>query len=242
MPLPRTQARGSLTTVGLGVGEISEVGFFVDPAVNEPKVRGQQPAAGARVPLGARIAITVAVPGVRVPQLVRRTVSEAQGLLREAGLTLKSADTLPKSSVVTNQVPSGGRVVRAGEVVIVTVRAASRPDAAAIAVPSVIGLHFEEAIEVFRQQGFTRVRPQPKLDRSPRGQVLSQSPEAGKQVTPDTGLSFFYGTATVSLRAKDRIANREQAAALCPAVCAAVQAKWSEWFPEKPDQCYCSLQ
>lgn len=242
MTLPLTQARGSLTNVGLGVGEISEVGVFVDTAVNEPKVRGQQPAAGTRVPLGARIAITVAVPGVRVPQLVRRTVSEAQGLLREVGLTLKSDDTLKKSSVVTNQVPSGGRVVRAGEVVTVTVRAAPPPDAAAIAVPSVIGLHFEEAIEVFRRQGFTRVRPQPKLDRSPRGQVLSQSPEAGKQVPPDTGISFFYGTATVGLRTKNRIANREQAAALCPAVCAAVQAKWSEWFPEKPDQCYCALQ
>jgi beta-lactam-binding protein with PASTA domain len=114
-------APGILESTGLMLGQVSGRGDVI---------RGQIPAAGALVPSGSAVNVTLEATTpparlVEVPDLVDGTVDEARAVLGDVGLVLGNDPA--GASTVESQAPAAGTLVPAETTVTVTVSQATVP-------------------------------------------------------------------------------------------------------------------
>lgn len=203
--------------VGMATGAaaetVTQAGFAVvvdEQSADEgpfDRVRSQEPPAGAEAPEGTDVRVVVLVPAgeptedpgggepstVEVPDVVGLAEADGRARLAEVGLQataegVESRDA-PAGTVV-EQSPSAGTEVPEGDVV--TLRVATGP--APVAVPALLGLSRQEAVEVLTAAGLepqlSAGRPPPAVDRAgeqvPAGVVVAQRPEQGTSVEVGT--------------------------------------------------------
>jgi beta-lactam-binding protein with PASTA domain len=139
--------------------------------------------------LGYLLAVRVLFPpsppgvaGVRVPELVGLSQTEARRELTAAGLTVADVMELPHpdrpAGVVLAQSPLGEQHVPPGTSVALAVSIGQ----SRAAVPDVIGFTAERAAELLGRRGF-QIGRRDRLSDAPVGQVLGTEPAAGTELT-----------------------------------------------------------
>lgn len=148
------------------------------------------PAAGS--PVAAKMAVTVYLSSgagqVRLPDVRGDSPDDATRALRELGLTVsgreqRASDTVDAGSVV-DTAPEAGSTVPGGAAVRLVL--SSGPEA--VAVPMVIGLSRDAAMQRLREAGFT-VRVTGLLGQK-RGTVFSQSPAPTTRQPPGSTVTI----------------------------------------------------
>ena len=177
----------------LRLGRVNEVETDASPP---GVVITQSPAAGASLPVGSAVDVTVA----RSPQLTTvpnvAGISEAEALrrLRDAGLVpgarvRTSSDTLPAGTVITTQ-PGPGTRVAVDSVIEVTV--SSGPAQARVL--GVTRLPLIEAVGLLRGQGFEVDIEEEENIAVAAGRVIRQLPGAGEEAVLGTTVRLWVST------------------------------------------------
>jgi serine/threonine-protein kinase len=124
-----------------------------------------------------------------VPGVVTRPVDEAVQALRDAGfrpVTEEVANDQVAPGVVFDQDPPAGARARRGATVRLKVSAGAPP----VTVPAVVGSTVDDARDLLRGAGLSvDVRLQPS-ETDPQGQVIDQSPAAGREVPRGTTVTL----------------------------------------------------
>jgi serine/threonine-protein kinase len=119
---------------------------------------------------------------VTVPNLVGENASDAADRLHRRGLEIAyrnvESDDVPRDEVIS-QDPEAGSEVREGATVTVTISGGK----GTLPVPDVIGQSQENAEQSLKTLGFKTSVKQAFSDSVPEGDVISVSPEVGKQAT-----------------------------------------------------------
>jgi len=240
--LPLGEAKAQLNSSGLKFGATSVTGLFAGDESAAPKVRSQSPRARSRVARGTAVQLGLVHPGVEVPDLIKGTLAQARDRLGKAGLSAGDVEEqvvagVPPGTVFEQGRPAGSLVARGSKI---NLRIAGKPLAATM--PRIVGLHWSKATEILRAAGLTNFKTQGRLTKDvPHWQVLSQSPEAGTSVSPETRIEVVYAQQERALPVDPPPRSKDDAAKICPAVCAEQKMKWKAWFAEKPMYCYCTL-
>ena len=117
-----------------------------------------------------------------VPGVGGLGVPEATGRLEEAGLKVVLGDaafssTVPAGSVVTTRPPPGTRIEQGQTVTLIPSKG---PEL--VAVPVVTGRTQDAAVRLLRAAGFETTQRSAYDEKVPKGQVVSQNPEAGTKI------------------------------------------------------------
>ena len=159
----------------------------------EHSVVGQSPVAGTLVPPSSPVQIWLAsAPPPTVPDLRGLDRAGAASALATARLRLglvTDRQSEEAAGTVVAQAPAAGTVARAGMAVDVSLAVPVQ-----VEVPGVLGRREFEASSVLREH---RLRPGEirfRESAEPRGTVLEQVPEAGRQVTVNTAVALWLAT------------------------------------------------
>ena len=189
---PEVEAVAILGRLGLKVGQRltqrapERVGLVIS----------QEPAAGT--PITAATSVTLVIGTVEqgdtvaVPNIVGRTVPEAEKLLKEVGLKLGQRSEKPGDPVgtVLDQSPAAGTRVSPGSAVNIVIAIAPPDDR--IEVPELVGKSLQDAEKILKkvglQVGRVSFRDDDRVD-----QVLEQAPKAGDRVAKDTAVDLIVG-------------------------------------------------
>lgn len=192
--LTRQRADDVLRNAGLN-------GVFRGGASPLHRVSAQSLAAGARVPRGTSLVITMTLTGappganaVRVPSVVNRTLREARGLLQTAGLAirLETDGTITDASIVRAQSPEGGTRVARGTQVVLRMQTPILPGRTVV--PDVVGQSKRRAVELLEAAGLrVRVRGLDVEVRGIRTKVRSQDPAPGTAVARGSEVTITLG-------------------------------------------------
>jgi beta-lactam-binding protein with PASTA domain len=169
------------------------------PTVAPDVVISQEHPAGKRLKQGRRVGVVVSLgtAKVTVPDLVQRTVQEAQLALDNARLRVGAMkdgyDDLVKPGIVMRQNPVAGATVPVDSPVILVI---SRGPAF-VDMPALVGRPLEEARRLLEEKGLVvaHVWTVGTTDAEP-GVVIGQTPAAGSRLQPGQGTI----TLTVSAR------------------------------------------
>jgi len=160
------------------------------------KVTAQSPAAGAAVPRGARITLTVQTPQIEMPNFVGMPEDAAKRRLRAAKLRLSSIKHVIRpggrlGKVVEQQPPAGTTVsVNSGVSLTISKRVSlpkpqTTPKPQMTQVPNVVGIVENQAGDALRKAGLKVVMEKQAWHREiPRDHIVSQNPAAGASVAP----------------------------------------------------------
>jgi beta-lactam-binding protein with PASTA domain len=186
---PLRAAVAALSAAGLSVSRPREV---LSEREAEGTVLSQSHRAFSRVAPGATIDLTVAVAGVRVPDLTRLDRQRALSRLREAGLAPGQVSPLETSAfeagMIAGQRPGAGTLVPRGTVVHLQV--ASAP--ATCRVPPLRGQTEAGAKATLSRAGLRLGRVQRSGDSSSaRDQVTEQTPATGSVVPCGTAVAVW---------------------------------------------------
>lgn len=167
-------ARGKLSARNLR----SEVTYGESRSVPKGEVISQTPS--SREYVGRYTTITLYVSsGTRVPGVTGYDVSDAESYIEAAGLEVYVREyesrTVPKGQVIS-QNPPGGTSASAGDTVTITV-------SSGIEVPDVVGQSQSNASSTLSASGLRVEVIEQENSAVPRGEVISQSPRAGKNVS-----------------------------------------------------------
>ena len=184
---PLRSAAATLEVAGLRVGRVAQL---LVPNAPEGTVveQGRRPL--SRVAPGTPIDLTVAVAGVRVPDLTRLDRRQVASILTGVGLPLGQISTVETGATepgrVARQSPSPGTVVARGTPVHVFI--ASAP--AGCKVPSVVGLTEADAKSTLAHARLRlgRVERRGGDAFSATDRIVGQRPESGSSVTCGTGV------------------------------------------------------
>ena len=167
--------------------------------VEKGVVISQSPPAGDHLQRGGTVTITVSTgkPKVNVPSVIGKTRDDAVSTLVNAGLKADPVVLVPSNKpegTVTGQEPAAGQTIVQGSRVRINV--SSGP--AAINVPSVIGLPFDQASAALQNQGFAVKRTNVESDQ-PADTVVDQSPSGTAPQGSTITLSVSKGPKTSSV-------------------------------------------
>jgi eukaryotic-like serine/threonine-protein kinase len=158
----------------------------------------QQPAAGAEVPRGKAVVLTVSKgrQTVAVPSLIGQSEAQAGAALQRLGLRANVV-RVPASDApgtVVAQRPTAGQRVARGAVVQINVSRGAAPSESRVPVPNVVRLNEAAAQESLRAAEFT-VRPvdRPTTDPAQDGVVIEQRPAAGQRAPKGSQVVIFVG-------------------------------------------------
>ena len=162
-------------------------------------VISQSPPAGDHLQRGGTVTITVSTgkPKVNVPSLIGKTRDDAVSTLVNAGLKADPVVLVPSNKpegTVTGQDPAAGQTIVQGSRVRINV--SSGP--AAINVPSVTGLPFDQASAALQNEGFAVKRTNVESDQ-PADTVVNQSPSGTAPQGATITLSVSKGPKTSSV-------------------------------------------
>jgi serine/threonine-protein kinase len=173
-------------------GLVAGVGRATSDTVPKGTVIDQSPQPGDHVAKHTNVQITVSKgkETVKVPSVIGQSRDAAISALVNAGLDPHSFavhSSKPVDSVVA-QDPTPGKVVEKGS----TVRINYSSGPAAVTVPSVIGLTFDQASTTLRNQGFQVSRVDVDSE-EPKGKVVDQSPSGSATPGSTIQLSVSKG-------------------------------------------------
>ena len=169
-------------------------------AVEPGTVYDQDPGPGSRLAKGSIVTVLVSTgkAKVRVPNVVGKSEADAVAELTRAGLNANSVqiNSAQPAGVVTAQAPAPGIVLVEGSDVRINVSKGPRP----IAVPSVVGLSYEQASSQLQVAGFAVRRVDVDSDRD-LGTVVDQSPAGNSTAAKGSivVLSVSKGPETVEI-------------------------------------------
>jgi serine/threonine-protein kinase len=174
--LTREEAEQALAAAHIGLGEVDEA---FDEEVAKNVVISQGVDAGDLVRRDSTVSITVSKgrEAIAIEDFTGRPADEAEQALSDAGFEVsikQSSDDDVPAGVVIRQEPSSGTGYR-GDQVQLEVSTGSRDGK--IEVPSVVGMHVDQARQLLEELGF---RVQVKGGIFGGRQVQSQNPEAGQ--------------------------------------------------------------
>jgi eukaryotic-like serine/threonine-protein kinase len=178
-------ATDELTKAGLKIGTQTQT-------EGEPnqvgKIISSDPEPGTKVKGASLVNLAVGIESanIAIPSVVGQSASDAQGTLEDAGFTVKrqDVDAGGDEGSVAGTVPQAGTQAKKGSEVTLQVSSGNngqRP------VPTVVGQKQNDAAQLLRDSGFTRIstRKQPVQQPELDGRVLQQDPPPGQNV--DTG-------------------------------------------------------
>jgi len=180
--LPSDQAFVRLQSAGLK-------GRTVKIASRQPngRVISQAPPGGGQAKKDTTVVLTVSKgPGsAKVPSLRGLTEASATATLSRLGFRVSVSrvpSTLPKGIVVSQTPPPATKVPK-GSIVGMNVSTGGNPAAGGVAVPNVVGLSQEDAVDRLEQAGLG-VDSFPVASKKPQGTVVSELPAGGTRVPP----------------------------------------------------------
>ena len=165
-------------------------------------VISQSPSAGAVVTAGSTVTITVSSgppPAAKptVPNVVGFSESEAKTALESAGFKVKVTNAanadVPEGDVIS-QSPAAGAAATAGSTVTITVSTGPPPTAQKPTVPDVVGLSERDAKATLEGAGFAVDTKKAANADVPAGDVIAQSPTAGKTADEGSTVSITVST------------------------------------------------
>jgi eukaryotic-like serine/threonine-protein kinase len=134
---------------------------------------------------------------VAVPDVRGLSLRDATARLEKAGFRVTSRDqfssTVPKGEAIGTE-PAAGTQLSTSQVVTVVMSRGTNQ----VAVPSVVGLDDQAALAALQDAGLSGVLVQ-RDSTQPEGQVLSQSPGAGKMVARGTQVTIFASTGAITV-------------------------------------------
>jgi serine/threonine-protein kinase len=174
--LTREEAEQALADANIGLGEVEEA---FDEEVAKNVVISQGVAAGELVRRDATVSLTISKgrETIAIEDFTGRPAAEAQQALSDAGFDVSVQERFDEdvpAGVVIQQDPSSGTGYR-GDQIQLEVSAGSKDEK--IEVPSVVGMHVDQARELLEGLGF---RVQVRGGLFGGRQVQSQNPEAGE--------------------------------------------------------------
>ena len=197
----RAAAENAIAAAGLVVGTVTEE---ANASVPDGNVISQNPTAGTLVAAGSGVNLVVSLgpANVTVPNVTGQTQSAAENGITAAGLTVgnvtqQNDNGVPAGSVIS-QNPIAGTQVTAGSTVDLVVSLGP----ANVAVPNVAGQTQSAAENAITAAGLTVGNVTQQNDNAvPAGNVISQSPAAGTQVTPGSAVDLVVslGPANVAV-------------------------------------------
>lgn len=177
--------------VSLGITKVGEVPSDQIPAGS---IVSQDPQEGTMVNKNTTINYTVSTGSstIAIPEVVNRTLSEAQQMLSDAGITNIEVQKQNSSEVDVGNVisvsPGVGESASVGDTVILTVSTGSSTEQ--VSVPEVRGVQEADARSVMENRGLIVKIEKGKSDRVGIGDVISQSIEAGTKVSEGTEITL----------------------------------------------------
>ncbi len=130
------------------------------------------------------------VAQVEVPNVVGKTIEEAQRILENSGFEVKIAQEANddnEAGIVFDQDPARGERVDEGSTVTLKVSAGAE----AIPVPDVIGSQLDQARLLLTAQGFTVVVEEVVDEEAPVGEVVDQDPGANDEAPRGSEVKLF---------------------------------------------------
>lgn len=173
------EATQAIEDAGLTVGSVSERS---DDSTEEGKVLSQDPTAGTKRAEGSRVNLVVSsgTSQSTVPDVTGKTADEARKILQDAGFqvqagTAKYSDTVEKDRVVQTD-PAAGQSIPKNSVVTYYLSLGKE----GTEVPNVVGSSEGSATTTLSNAGFNVTSESVYDDTVPKGQVISQTPNAGE--------------------------------------------------------------
>ena len=142
-------------------------------------ITGQVPEAGARVPAGSEVILTVKA-SVTVPDLTRKTLDDARQILSQSGLSLGSVTRNPaanSTNEVLSQNPLPGSVVLEGTAVNLVIAVQRR-----VRVPDVRNQLRNNAEQLIASAGLALGQVETQESAVAAGTVIGQNPSPGAMV------------------------------------------------------------
>jgi beta-lactam-binding protein with PASTA domain len=173
-----TEARETLKTAGLAVGEVASERTGEAPG---GMVLRMDPPAGTRVLPQTPVNLVVEAESVAVPRLIGQTLGEATQTLRGRNLAvgqITQRRTGATPGVVLNQSPAEGEPVAPGSTVALTVEQQT------IQVPALTNMLIEQAARKLSDEGLGLGIVTKAREGKIPGTVLTQDPVAGASVEP----------------------------------------------------------
>ena len=188
------QAEATLKSAGYTIGTTTEV---YDDSTDEGRVVSTDPPAGTTAEKGSAINLNISKGKgqVEVPDLNGMNADQAKQALTKAGLTASqgtavASDEVAKDKVAT-QDPAAGTKVEKGSTV--TFSLSSGPES--VSVPDITGMSEKEAQAALSNAGLTGSLSDRKAsDKVAEGDIIIQSPSAGKKVSKGSKVSYVIST------------------------------------------------
>jgi serine/threonine-protein kinase len=170
----------------------------------------QDPSAGTHVDKGSTITIWVSTgpPKVSVPEVKGDTWTQAQGILRNAGLQPRkfSVPGATKDQVTATDPPAGKSVPKG---TIVRVKVMSGPVQATV--PNVVGMSLSQATSALNAAGF-KANPSYTDSTAPKDQVISQNPAPGSMEAKGTSVTVRVSNGPPEVTVPDVVGYTSQQA------------------------------
>ena len=157
----------------------------------------QDPVAGEKLDEGSTVVLTISSGPqvVRIPEISGRTEREATKALQDAFLEVNPefafSDSVPKGRAIGTE-PAVGTEIQTGTTVTLLISKGSNT----VEVPSVVGQDDQSALNSLEtaELGGTIVQ---RDDEAPAGEVVAQSPTAGKRVKKGSTVTIFVSTGSI---------------------------------------------
>jgi beta-lactam-binding protein with PASTA domain len=188
------QATTSIEDAGFALGDVEEQ---ASADVAEGDVISQSPESGTQADEGSAIDLVVSAGEelVAVPDVTGLTETDARAELEKVGLRA-STRTEERSDVeagtVVAQEPAVGTEVAPGEVVDIAVAIAAAPESSAI--PSVVGLTFEDARKTLETAGFKVQSAETPSTTVAKDVVIAQMPASGTSLPPGASVALLVSS------------------------------------------------
>ncbi len=146
---------------------------------------------------------------IKMIKVIGMTEKEARDALNKLGLGLKvngsvASDDVEKNQIATQSIEEGKEVEKN---TTVYVEICSGPGD--VEVPSVTGLTEDQAEKKIKDKGFEAVRDYAYSDTVPEGQVVSQSPEAGKKAKKGDKITYYLSRGVETVKVPD-VTNKSE--------------------------------
>jgi eukaryotic-like serine/threonine-protein kinase len=183
-------AQNALQSLGLKFTNASEASKSVAPG----SVTRTVPAAGQQAQPGVDTVTIYASSGVQVPNVVGQSQEQAKQTLQAAGfqVAINEQDPAPgqQPDIVLAQSPQQGSSAGAGALITLTATKHAPPQPGQpVAVPSVLGMNFAQAVAALQAAGLPVKHPDKPFD----GPVTGQNPPPGTQVPAGTPIDIWSG-------------------------------------------------
>jgi serine/threonine-protein kinase len=170
----------------------------------------QDPVADERVDEGSTVVLTISSGPqvIKIPDVSGQRESDATRILEEAFLEVDPefgfSDTIPENRAIGTE-PAAGTEIQAGTTVKLIISRGSNT----VEVPNVVGQDDQAALNALEtaELGGTIVQ---RDDEAPAGEVVAQSPSAGKRVKKGSTVTIFVSTGSVAV--PDQLGQTRRAA------------------------------